>query len=59
MAEIWPKPTLFYFGPSLYRDNMAKYPKGLFPKNIYNSPLFRKNLGEEQKKGLQYFLTKE
>jgi hypothetical protein len=24
MAEIWPKPTLFDFGPSLNKDNMAK-----------------------------------
>ena len=34
MAEIWPKPTLFDFGPSLNKDNMAK--------NIKNSPLFVK-----------------
>ena len=24
MAEIWPKPTPFDFGPSLNKDNMAK-----------------------------------
>ena len=24
MAEIWPKPTLFYFGPTLYKDNLEK-----------------------------------
>ena len=24
MAEIWPKPTLLDFGPSLNKDNMAK-----------------------------------
>jgi hypothetical protein len=30
MAEIWPKPTLFDFGPSLNKDNMAKNSKGSF-----------------------------
>jgi hypothetical protein len=31
-----------------YKDNMAKYPNGLFSKIIYNSLLFRKNISDEQ-----------
>ena len=27
MAEIWAKPTLFYFGQSLNKNNMAKFKK--------------------------------
>ena len=50
MAEIWAKPTLFDFGSSLNKDNMEKIQRGLFSKIIQNSPLFRKNLTEEQKK---------
>jgi hypothetical protein len=38
------------FWASLNKDNMAKNSKGSFFKNIKNSPLFRKNMGEEQKK---------
>ena len=60
MAEIWAKPTLFDFGLSLNKDNMSKKNSNgsFFPKNIKNSPLFRKNMGEEQEKknkGLEKF----
>ena len=47
MAEIWPKPTLWDFGRPSIRTIWQKIQKGLFFKN---SPLFRKNMGEEQKK---------
>jgi hypothetical protein len=29
MAEIWPKPTLFHFDPSLNKDNMANAKKNM------------------------------
>jgi hypothetical protein len=59
MAEIWPKPTLFDFGPSLNKDNMAKiFKRVFFSENIYNSPLFRKNIREEQKKWVFTFFGK-
>ena len=57
MAEIWPKPTLLDFGRPSIRTIWQKIQKGLFFKNIKNSPLFRKNMGEEQKKkDLQKYL---
>ena len=40
MAEIWPKPTLFDFGPSLNKDNMAKNAKRSFFQKISKIHLF-------------------
>jgi hypothetical protein len=51
------KTYAFYFGLSLNKDNMAKKIKRVFfSKNIKNSPRFRKNMSEEQKKKPSYFL---
>jgi hypothetical protein len=59
IRTIWPKPTLFNFSPSLYKDNMGEICKRyIFSDNIYNSFIFRKKMGEEQKKVLQIFLSK-
>jgi hypothetical protein len=44
--------------PSI-RTILENYPKSKFTETIYNSPLFRKNMGEEQKKGLHYFSAKK
>ena len=53
MAKIWPK-SMFFFGTSFYKDNMEET-KIYLSENIYNLPLFRKNIVKEQKKGLNSF----
>ena len=46
MPEIWLKPTLFV----LVRPSIRTIWQKFSSKNIKNSPLFHKNMGEEQKK---------
>jgi hypothetical protein len=59
MAEIWPKRTIFYFGPSLNKDNMEKiFERVFFSQNMYNSPFFRKNISKEQEKKSLYLFAK-
>jgi hypothetical protein len=58
IMTIWGKyghTYAFYFGPFLYKDNSGEKSKRYICKNSYKTPLFRKNMSEEQKKGYSYF----
>jgi hypothetical protein len=59
MAEIWPKPTFFYFGPSLNMDNMAKiFKRVVFLKISIINLFFIKIWVKTKKKKSSYFLGK-